>query len=85
MYVTVDIFGINRQRTDLVIYNNESLKAETAIEMFAADRTGRIIMRPTVGNTQTLYKEEYIGWVGPFKTKRGVKKGDGLLQDFTDQ
>ncbi|MEO0358400.1 MAG: hypothetical protein AAF386_08930, partial [Pseudomonadota bacterium] len=52
VYITVDVFGLNRQRTDLVLYNDESVKAETSIEMFATDRRGRIIMHPTVGNVQ---------------------------------
>lgn len=83
VYVTVDIFGTNRQRTDLILYNNEHLKAETAIEMFAADRSGRIVVQPKVGNTQTSYKEEYILWAGPLKTSRDIQDGEGLLEDFT--
>ena len=85
VYVTVDVFGLNRQRTDLVVYNNESVKAETSIEMFATNRKGRIIMRPTVGNVQGSYKEEYVLWAGPFVVKRGTSRGEGLLDDFTDQ
>lgn len=85
VYVTVDIFGINRQRTDLVVYNRETLKAETAIEMFAVNKAGRIVMHPQVGNIQTSYEEEYIFWAGPLNTKRETETGVGLLNDFTDQ
>jgi hypothetical protein len=85
VYVTVDIFGTDRKRTDVILYNNERLSAETAIEMFAADRSGKIIMRPTVGNVRTDYREDYILWAGPLVTKREVGKGAGLLDDFTDQ
>ena len=85
VYVTVDIFGIDRKRTDIVIYNNERLSAETSIEMFAADRSGAIIMRPSVGNVRTDYREDYILWAGPFDTQRSVGEGLGPLNDFTDQ
>lgn len=85
VYVTVDIFGTDRKRTDLIVYNNERLSAETSIEMFAADRGGNIIMRPTVGNIRTDYREDYILWAGPFDTQRSVGEGLGLLNDFTDQ
>ncbi len=85
VYVTVDIFGTDRKRTDLIIYNNERLSAETAIQMFAADRSGKIIMRPTVGNVRTDYREDYIVWAGPFQTKRKVEEGLGLMNDFSDQ
>jgi hypothetical protein len=85
VYVTVDIFGTDRKRTDLVIYNNERLSAETSIEMFAANRAGKIIMRPRVGNIRTDYREDYILWAGPFDTQRSTDQGVGLMNDFTDQ
>lgn len=83
-YVTVDIFGTNRSRTDFVIYNNERLSAETSIEIFAANRSGKIILRPTYGNAKADYREEYILWNGPIETIRTVGEGDGLLDDFSD-
>lgn len=85
VYVTVDIFGTDRKRTDLILYNNERLSAETSIEMFAADRSGKIIMRPSVGNVRTDYREDYILWAGPFDTRRGTSEGLGPMNDFTDQ
>ena len=85
VYVTVDIFGTDRKRTDLIIYNNERLSAETSIEMFAADRKGRIIMRPSVGNIRTDYREDYILWAGPLDTRRSTSVGIGPMNDFTDQ
>ena len=85
VYVTVDIFGTDRKRTDLIIYNNERLSAETSIEMFAADRSGKIIMRPSVGNVRTDYREDYIVWAGPFDTQRKTSAGLGPMNDFTDQ
>jgi hypothetical protein len=85
VYVTVDVFGTDRKRTDLVVYNNERLSAETSIEMFAADRSGKIIMRPALGNVRTDFREDYIFWAGPLATKRDKGAGIGLMEDFADQ
>lgn len=86
LYVTVDVLGTDRKRTDLVVYNNERLSAESAIEMFATDRrSGKVIMRPAVGNSRADYREDYLFWVGPLETKRKMEEGEGLLVDFSDQ
>lgn len=79
VYVSVPILGTNRSRTDLLVYNQESLRAEAMIEVFAIDRTGRVVMRPQVGNFQTSYKENYVVWSGPFNTKRSAEDGGGLI------
>lgn len=83
-YVTVDIFGINRSRFDAVVANNERVIAESGLEIFAFDRGGKMIMRPTNANYTAQYDETYLFWIGPFKSKQKVKKGDGLLVDFSD-
>ena len=86
LYITVDVLGTDRKRTDLVVYNNERLSAESAIEMFATDRrSGKVIMRPAVGNVRADYREDYLFWVGPIETKRTMEAGKGLLEDFSDQ
>jgi len=82
VYVSVPILGTNRSRTDLLVYNQESLRAETYIEIFAIDRTGRIIMQPQVGNFQTYYKEDYVAWSGPYNTRRGSESGAGLIGEI---
>lgn len=79
VYVSVDILGTKRQRTDLLIYNNEMLRAETLIEMFALDRSGNVIMSPRVGNVETYYTEDYALWSGPFSIQRGAHQGAGLI------
>lgn len=79
VYVSVPILGTNRSRTDLLVYNQESLRAETYIEVFAIDRSGRIVMTPQVGNFETYYQEDYIAWSGPFNTRRGADTGIGLI------
>lgn len=82
VYISVPILGTNRSRTDLLIYNQESLRAETYIEVFAIDRTGTVVMSPQVGNFQTFYKENYVAWSGPFQTRRGAEAGIGLISDL---
>jgi hypothetical protein len=84
LYVTVDVFGIVRSRFDAHVYNQETLKAETSFEMMAFDRTGRLIMAPRTSNREAQYAERYLFWAGPFRTDERVKRGDGLLVDFTD-
>lgn len=81
VYVSVPILGLNRSRTDLVLYNQEDLRAETYIEVFAIDRSGLVIMKPQIGNFQTFYKEQYIAWSGPFNTRRGAEPGLGLIEE----
>ena len=82
VYVSVPILGTNRSRTDLLVYNQESLRAETYIEVFAIDRTGRIVMQPQAGNFQTYYKEDYVAWSGPYNTRRGAELGVGLIGEI---
>lgn len=85
LYVSVDVFGLNRSRTDVFVYNNEKLTSETAIELLAVDRrTGLPVMRAQNVNMEATYKEHYLFWVGPISTEKMVKKGDGLLVDFSD-
>jgi len=84
VYVTVDVFGINRSRFDAYLYNRENVKAETAIEMFAFDRDGQMIMRPQSANYEADYDEKYLFWAGPFRSDQTVQEGEGLLVDFSD-
>ncbi len=84
VYVTVDVFGTVRSRFDILAYNNETVKAETSFEISAFDKTGKMIMRPTVANREAQYREHYLMWTGPFVTTERVNQGTGLLVDFTD-
>ena len=83
LYVTVDVFGIVRSRFDAYVYNQESVLADTAIEMMAFDRTGKLIMRPRSSNNEAKYDERYFFWAGPFKTDQEVRSGQGLLVDYS--
>ncbi len=84
LYVTVDVFGIVRSRTDLYLYNQEHVKAETSFEITAYDRDGKLILAPTSANREAHYAEHYLLWAGPFKTSERLEKGQGLLVDFSD-
>lgn len=84
VYVTVDVFGTVRSRFDVLAYNNETVKAETSFEISAFDKTGKMIMRPTVANREAQYREHYLMWTGPFVTTERINQGTGLLVDFTD-
>ena len=83
LYVTVDIFGLVRSRFDMYVFNQENVRAETAIEMMAFDRSGKMIMRPQNANREAKYDENYFFRAGPFKTEEEVRKGKGLLVDFS--
>ncbi len=83
LYVTVDVFGINRSRFDAYVYNRETVKAETAMEMFAFNRRGEIILRPTSSNYEAEYDEKFLFWAGPFRSDQSVMEGEGLLVDFS--
>ena len=82
LYVTVDIFGMVRSRFDVYIFNQENVKAETAIEMMAFDKSGKMIMGPQNANREAKYDENYFLWAGPFKTEEEVRQGKGLLVNF---
>ncbi len=84
VYVTVDIFGTVRSRFDTLVYNNETVKAETSFEVSAFDREGNMILRPQVANREAKYQEHYLLWAGPLTTQEKVYQGQGLLVDFTD-
>lgn len=83
VYVTVDIFGTVRSRFDALLYNNETVKAETSFEVMAFDRSGNNIMRPQVANRESQYREHYLLWAGPITSQEKVYQGQGLLVDFT--
>ena len=83
VYVTVDIFGTVRSRFDAILYNNETVKAETSFEIMAFDRQGKNILKPQVSNAEAQYREHYLLWAGPLTTNEKVYQGQGLLVDFT--
>ena len=83
VYVTVDIFGTVRSRFDAILYNNETVKAETSFEIMAFDREGKNMLKPQVANSEAQYREHYLLWAGPLTTNEKVYQGQGLLVDFS--
>lgn len=84
LYVTVDVFGIIRSRFDAYVMNRESVIAETAIEMMAFDREGKMIMSPRNANHEAKYHENYLLWTGPYQSAEILRKGRGYITDFSD-
>ena len=85
VFVTVDVFGTIRSRTEWHISNQERLIAVTKLEVFGIDRKSRkIIMPPRVSAFEAKYEERFALWAGPFKVTKGVSKSTPLLVDFAD-
>ena len=85
VFVNVDVFGTIRSRTELHLYNAETLKAQTKFEYFAVDRRSkRIVSEPKTSAYEASYRENYALWTGPYKIQKTVKPADGLMVDFSD-
>lgn len=83
VYVTVDVFGTVRSRTDLHVYNRESLLAKTALQMTAFDRNRQVVLSPTTASYEAEYREHYILWMGPVSRSKDVRPSSQLLVDFS--
>ena len=85
MFINIDVFGTIRSRTEMHLYNAETLKAQTKLEYFAADRsTHRLLIKPSTEAYEAKYQEKYALWMGPYKTDKHLKPTEGLMADFTD-
>ncbi|HEZ1858890.1 TPA: adhesin [Neisseria meningitidis] len=85
VFVTVDVFGTVRSRTELHLYNAETLKAQTKLEYFAVDRDSRkLLIAPKTAAYESQYQEQYALWTGPYKVSKTVKASDRLMVDFSD-
>ncbi|MDL2268618.1 hypothetical protein LJC41_01380 [Desulfosarcina sp. OttesenSCG-928-G17] len=85
VFVTVDVFGTIRNRTEWNILNQERLIASTKLEIFGVDReTKTIILSPRVSAFEAKYEERFALWVGPYKTEKNIKRSAPLLVDFSD-
>ncbi len=85
VFVTVDVFGTIRDRTDWQVANVEELKAQTKLEMFAVDKKTRdLVLKPRTSSFEAKYDEQYYFWCGPFTTAKAIRKADPLLVDFGD-
>lgn len=87
--INVDVFGSIRSRLDTVIYNKETVKVQTVLEVMAIDfRTKALMMVPQTGSYEASYDEKYAFWIGPLnkRTKR-ITHGsmeDPMLVSFAD-
>ena len=85
VFVNVDVFGTIRSRTEMHVYNAETLRAQTKLEYFAVDRKNkRILIPPKTAAFEAAYQEKYTLWVGPYSVKKNIKPADGLMVDFSD-
>ncbi len=85
VFVNVDVFGTIRSRTEMHLYNAETLRAQTKLEYFAVDRNNKkLLIKPQVNAYEATYKEQYALWAGPYKVEKHLKPTDGLMVDFSD-
>ena len=85
VFVNIDVFGTIRSRTELHLYNAETLRAQTKLEYFAIDRNSRkLLIKPQNNSYEAKYQEKYALWMGPYKTDKNIKAADGLMVDFSD-
>lgn len=85
VFVTVDVFGTIRSRTEWAVSNQERLIAMTKLETFAVDRKTRdLVMPPRSSSFEARYEEQFAMWIGPFKTSKTVGTSAPLLVDFSD-
>ncbi|EOF9375538.1 adhesin MafA, partial [Neisseria gonorrhoeae] len=85
MFINIDVFGTIRNRTEMHLYNAETLKAQTKLEYFAVDRTNKkLLIKPKTNAFEAAYKENYALWMGPYKVSKGIKPTEGLMVDFSD-
>ena len=84
LFVNIDVFGTIRSRTELHLYNNEKLSAETKLEYFAVDKNHNILIKPQTASYRANYKENYVLWAGPLAKSKNVQEADKLMVDFSD-
>ena len=85
MFINIDVFGTIRSRTELHLYNAETLKAQTKLEYFAIDKaSNQLLIKPTTNAYEAQYQERYALWTGPYAINKNIKAADGLMVDFSD-
>ena len=85
MFINIDVFGTIRSRTELHLYNAETLKAQTKLEYFAIDKNNQqLLIKPTTNAYEAQYQERYALWTGPYAINKNIKATDGLMVDFSD-
>lgn len=87
--INIDVFGSIRSRLDTVLYNKESVKVQTVLEVMAINyRDHTLMMIPQTGSYEAKYDEKYAFWIGPLnhKNKRITHNSmaDPMLVSFAD-
>jgi len=78
--VLVDVFGTIRDRTDYLFYNQERLRARTALEVVVVRQIdGVVTLPPQRGAAEAEWEEDYILWTGPTNSSRSVRVLKDLL------
>ncbi|MCL5683489.1 adhesin, partial [Neisseria meningitidis] len=79
VFVTVDVIGTVRSRTDLQLYTAETLEAQNKLQHFAVDRESRKLLNdPITAAYESQYQEQYALWMGPYSVGKTVKASDRL-------
>lgn len=79
VYVTVDVFGTVRSRTELHVLNRERLVARTSLQALAVDRERKVVLAPRTSSFEAEYSECYMFWMGPVKIHKSVRAADAAL------
>ena len=82
LYVTADIFGTIRSRTDYLIYNKEELKAKTVLVISAYNRSGGIVGKSQRIGFEADYIEKYFFWMGPVSTTKTLYPVQSFLTEI---
>lgn len=82
LYVTVDVFGTHRSRTELHLFNQERLRAKTAMHVTAFDKQGKVLVPPQTVSFEADYRERYVLWCGPLEVEKRVYQSDDLMIDY---
>jgi hypothetical protein len=78
--VLTDVYGTIRDRTDYLVYNQERLRARTALEIVAVQASdGLVVLPPRRGAAEAVWEENYVVWTGPVSTNRSVHQLDELI------
>ncbi len=84
IFVTVDVFGTHRSRTEFHLFNQERLIAKTAFQVTAFDRRRQLLLAPMIASFEAQYLENYIAWIGPFEVLKEARRSEEPLVDFRD-
>lgn len=72
--ILVDVFGLNRSRTDTIVYNNERVESKITMEYFVSDwNSDELVSTPEVISYVASYNERHLFWIGPLRKPNNHK------------